>query len=263
MFCSKCGNKVEGNIKFCSNCGNNLEVNNTAQGNLQYIAENPTINNYNSNSSQNNNGLAIASLIIGIVSVFLSFFINIFIFPISITGLILGIVNKNKCGQKVAGIILNSLSMVIALIILIASIFIIGFLADFTEEDFVSNPVSGVWNCKSFDGTGESDEYLITLKLDSNYNFSWSKYEDELDNHVYGTYTYIDENKTNYSGDYSYYMIDLVGEEFVSNGILQDQEYKSQYEMGINEEYGEAILMNVSTYNMYYCYLYSNTMTLK
>lgn len=247
MFCNKCGNKIEGNEKFCKVCGNNLNNNYQPQ---------------NNNTEKQKNGLAIASLVIGIVSIVLSLLINVFIFPLAITGLILGIVNKNKCGQKTAGIILNSISMVISIIVLICISFIFvgvfnifGNLYEDIKEDINSNPVNGVWNCKSFDGSGPSDDYIITLKLNDDYSFVWNKYEDELNNHVYGKYTYEDENKTNHSGDYSYYMIDLVGEEFVNNGVLQDQEYKSQYEMGINKEYGEAILMNVSTYNMYYCYL--------
>lgn len=240
MFCNKCGSKVEGNAKFCNNCGNSLQIN---------------VVNQNINKSEEKNGLAVASLVIGIISTILSFFLNIFIFPVAITGLILGIVNKNKCGSKTAGIILNSLSMVIAIIILTAAILIVGSLNELLEEGFNTNDVSGVWNCKSFDGAGESDEYIVTMKLNNDYSFVWNKYGDEINNHVYGTYIYEDEEKTNYSGDYKYYMIDLIGEEYVNEGVLQEQEYKSQYEIGINEEYGEAILMNVVTYNMYYCYL--------
>lgn len=240
MFCNKCGSKVEGNAKFCNNCGNILSINGV---------------NQNINTSEERNGLAVASLVIGIISIMLSFILNIFIFPLGITGLILGIVNKNKCGSKTAGIVLNSVSMVIAIIILITAILIVGSLNELWEEEFNVNDVSGIWNCKSFDGSGESDEYIVTMKLNNDNSFVWNKYGDEINNHVYGTYMYEDEEKTNPSGDYKYYMINLIGEEFVNEGVLQDQEYKSQYEIGINEDYGAAILMNVATYNMYYCYL--------
>lgn len=242
MFCSKCGNKIKDNYNFCQNCGNNLTSNNYQNIN-------------NNNSQKNSNGLAIASLVIGIIAIILSFSINIFILPLAITGLILGIVNKNKCGQKIAGIILNSLSMVIAIITLIIVAFIIGTLDDIWEEDFNTNPVIGVWNCKSFDGSAVSNDYIITMKMNDNGSFIWSKYGDDYNNYVYGSYNYLDLEKTNNSGDYEYYTIELYGEEIVSDGVIQTQEYNSEYEMGINEEYDEAILMNVYTYNMYYCYL--------
>lgn len=165
-------------------------------------------------------------------------------------GLILGIVNKNKCGKKTAGILLNIFSMIIVIVILL--LFIL-FSADgeLSNDSINNNYVSGVWNCKSFN----SGSYIVTMKLNEDSSFVWNKYGDEINNHVYGHYTWIDEKKTNNSGSYKYYMIDLVGEEFVSGGLLQDEPYRSQYDMGINEAAGEAILMNVSTYNMYYCYL--------
>ena len=51
-----------------------------------------------------------------------------------------------------------------------------------------------------------------------------------------------------------YYSIKLIGEEYVSEGVLQDEEYESKYEMGILNDSNEAILMNIHTYNMYYCF---------
>ena len=46
----------------------------------------------------------------------------------------------------------------------------------------------------------------------------------------------------------------LTGDEFVNYGVLQTELYKSEYEMGIIGNGDEAILMNVQTYNIYYCH---------
>lgn len=239
MFCTKCGRVVDNNAKFCINCGNNL-VN---------------IENVNNLESTKKNGLATASMIIGIISLIFSFILNIFIFPLAIIGLILGIVNKNKCGQKIAGIVLNIVSMIISIIVLITFIFIIFIFEHHWEENFAPTPVSGSWNCKSFGGSGVGDNYIVSLYLDNSNYFSWNKYNDEYNNHVYGYYTYTDLEKTNNSGEYKYYNLKLDGYEFVSDGELQDEDYVAEYEIGINDEQGEAILMNIYTYNMYYCYL--------
>ena len=100
MYCKKCGNKLKENDNFCIKCGNSVKE---------------TINN--KVDSKKNNGKAVASLVLGIIALTFSFSLSILMFPLSITGLILGIVNKNKCSEKTTGIILNVASMVVEIVV--------------------------------------------------------------------------------------------------------------------------------------------------
>lgn len=173
-----------------------------------------------------------------------------------------GMLNCNLCGM---GINSNNMEQaiittpkrknnIVPIIIFIFIFFlVIGYIG---SEEVYSNPAVGTWNCKSFYSsyTNEDSEFVVTFKLDNNNNFLWGKYDDIVNNHVIGYYTFTDLEKTNNSGDYKYYNIKVNGEEFVDGGKLQTEPYVSEYEMGINEEANEAILMNVKTYNMYYCY---------
>lgn len=255
MFCKNCGKVLNQGDLFCANCGNQIIAENNEVENVSFTTnEFDNLNHQQSNNNQNipvNNtnkeksGLATASIVIGIISIILSFFLTILVYPLAIVGLILGIVNKKKCKKEILGIVLNSISFVIPIIILVFSITIL------------SNkiPVSGTWNCKNFDGSGVGNEYIVTMKLHNDKSFAWNKYGDELNNHVYGTYTYVDEERTNASGMYSYYTVVLDGNEFVSGGKLQNEKYHSEYSMGLNKEAGELVIYNVHTLNMYYCFL--------
>lgn len=87
---------------------------------------------------QKTDGLAIASLVLGIVSVLIDCFYGFGVFP-GIVGLILGIISKvrisksnnsiNGSGMAIAGIVLSSVSILFAIIILIAVISVIGIAA--------------------------------------------------------------------------------------------------------------------------------------
>ena len=118
-----------------------------------------------------------------------------------------------------------------------------------------SNPTVGIWDCKLFNnGDNEDLDFIITMELDNDNKFKWNKYDDGDNNYVIGNYEFEDLHKTNHGNTAKYYSIKLIGEEYVSEGILQDEEYESKYEMGILNDSNEAILMNIHTYNMYYCF---------
>ena len=97
MVCENCGNKINESDKFCSNCGMHNDNSNNA------ISE----NNNEHNTSNNNDKLGLVSMILGVISI-LSIFIGLASgVYLSLIGLILGILSKNKDKKKIIGIILN------------------------------------------------------------------------------------------------------------------------------------------------------------
>lgn len=71
MYCTKCGNKVSNTQSYCTNCGNKL--------NCDKIKQNKQ------------DDLMISSLIIGILSIIGTITCSIFILPLAIFGLVLGL----------------------------------------------------------------------------------------------------------------------------------------------------------------------------
>ncbi|MBQ9024294.1 MAG: zinc-ribbon domain-containing protein [Bacilli bacterium] len=262
MYCPKCGEKNNENVKYCSKCGASL---------TEGVKE----------TNNKKEGLGTASLVIGIISLILSFtciiLFPIFItIPLSIIGLILGIVNKVKKGKKISGIILNVFAFIISIICFIISIVLIGALVDeasnnidndefkkslnqfYNELDRSTsdNYVAGKYNCKSFDGSGEKGDYIVRFELNNDNTFMWGKYNETDKNYVKGTYTFTDLDKTNGDRSYAYYNVKLDGDEYYNEGIKQEEDYNSEYEFGITAvaTKKQGILMNTKTYNMYYCY---------
>ena len=248
MHCSNCGNEIKNDEKFCSSCGTPIK-------------------------KEQSEGLGIASMVLGIISLVFCIFLNILTLPLSLTGLILGIVNKAKKGKRISGIILNSISIILSIVIFIFIIFLgitiigsvfsdpdirdrINNFYNELERNSSSNYVEGTYNCKSFSGSGEGSNYIVRLELNDNYTFLWGKYNDTKDNYVNGTYTFEDLDKKNGSGDYSYYSITLYHDNFYENGIKKNTSDKSEYEFGITKKNNkkQGIIMNAKTYNMYYCY---------
>ena len=121
MFCIKCGAKIEEGNKFCMSCGNSVEAQKTKVENIN--SGNVSTNRTSSKEDNSNKGLA--SLIIGIVTLFIP------ILPLSILGLVLGIKESHKDGKRIAGIILNTISLIISVFIAI----IIGLAIYFVVED--------------------------------------------------------------------------------------------------------------------------------
>ena len=115
----------------------------------------------------------------------------------------------------------------------------------------------------NFDGGGSSEEVIVNFILNEDGTFEWKFAEDPYDNYVKGTYTFKDLNKINNGENARYVEIELNGEEFVIDGVVQEDIYKSKYEMAlvtenedgvINSKYDiySILLINSDTYNMYY-----------
>ena len=134
MFCSKCGQKIESGAAFCSKCGASIESTNQ-QAVIYYTPKVP------------GNGLSIAGMVLGIIGLAFAFLylisfassdyvlrynrvyggyviayaFGVILIPLALsaTGLPLSICGmlKNKNGKNISGIILNSITLVIQLIL--------------------------------------------------------------------------------------------------------------------------------------------------
>ncbi len=147
MQCKKCGTTNQDNAKFCSGCGADLSLQNAGEGldmnagqSISYNVP-PQNQNYNYNQApgqnmnygyppyQNNvqdpgKGLAIAALVLGIVS--------FFCFPIitGVLGIVFGGVAKSKgcrSGMATAGIVCGAVGLGLWFIMLIAGFSIVPF----------------------------------------------------------------------------------------------------------------------------------------
>ena len=114
MVCKKCNTANADNTMFCTNCGAMLDNS----------ASDSSYGSYNSFENRvpavmPAGGMAVASLVLGIVSILTGFTL------LGIIGLILGYVagaKGNTSGVKTAGIVLGWISVVLAIIAIIAAI---------------------------------------------------------------------------------------------------------------------------------------------
>lgn len=235
MICKKCGANNNETTKFCTQCGSPLE-----------------------SSKEKKSALGTVSLVIGVIAVILSFILNVFMIPLAITGIVVGACCKEKTKKKVVGIILNSVSIFISLVMVFIILVVLGIystskLMEESRDALADQYLLGTWDCKSYNGEEPGEDFIVTMKLNSDQSFVWNKYQDEENNHVYGTFTYEEEPEKSKGSDALYYMIDLDGEEFVNNGVKQQEKYHSEYEIAVQVLERDAVMINPSTYNMYYC----------
>lgn len=205
------------------------------------------------------------SLVIGIISIVLSFLINILILPLAILGLILGVVNITKKGKKITGIILNAIAIVLSIIVLLILVFITknldlsSLFGKFINElnyKTSNNYVAGEYNCTDY--MGNPGDYIATLHLNKDNTFLYGPYDDLKNNYAKGTYSYTDLEKTNSAGNFKYFMVTFDGydNEFIIDGKPSERKFDSKMEIGITDNNGnrEAAIMFTNTYNTYYCY---------
>ena len=116
MYCINCGNKLDKDAKFCKECGTKTSrvIDTSEEITNRYIPK--------------SKGLATASMILGIISLLLGFIIV----PLPIIGLVLGLCQKGRCGEKVAGIVLNAF----ALFIIVLTWFLVFVFIGFTNVDY-------------------------------------------------------------------------------------------------------------------------------
>ncbi len=129
-ICNKCGyhNKIDSS--FCTGCGNALEEFTTnKQNNIQYNSINNQANNIKGDN-QKTNGFAIASLVLGIISVTLGLFVLSIWFPL--LAISFSVVAKQKIkafnqsgnGLATAGLVLGIIGFVFLVINVILEIMV-------------------------------------------------------------------------------------------------------------------------------------------
>ena len=137
MFCTKCGEKLEENAKFCTNCGATVEEVKEEKKTKTTKKEEPKVEEKKEEKKEEvketktvdtgvkidgkpvvveqpvSDGKATASLVLGICSIVV-FCLS---FPLSLVGLILGIVSKEKSGKRTAGIIINAIVLGLTIVV--------------------------------------------------------------------------------------------------------------------------------------------------
>ena len=239
MKCVNCGSDNPNNSSFCTNCGVTL-----------------------SNPNKNNN--TSVGFILGIISIVSLFIFPIITIPLSIIGFILSITNKEQ-SNRTAGIVLNTVSFLICLVFVLFVFsalnlvfhgfrdFDINTLFRYLNITDINEEMIGTWDCTSFGNRG-NDEYILTYELYKDGTFKWYKYDDEINNHVYGKYDMSEVEKDETTLTNRFVKLHLKSTEFIENN-KDSGPYESTYEVAIDTDKKEQVLINEKTYNMYFCKL--------
>ena len=240
-FCENCGKEIDKLDKHCSHCGKKVINEPIATGN-----------------SSNMDGLGTASMVIGIISLVLSFVINIFIIPVALIGLILGIISKVHKGKKISGIILNIIAMLVSILVFILWMVLIVNVADNYDEKIKTidsdSPIPtydyfGTWSCKGI----LSKDNEIKLEINDDRTFILSDVKNS-GNFIKGTYEDSDEELEHHFGINNYYAIELDANSRYENDVYKssdDTEYDMFIAKGKNKS--NAILAADDSEKIYYC----------
>ncbi len=179
MICKNCGFPLKSDDQFCPNCGNKvasatdiIEITDEVENNNEVTSsipeeahveeekdavvkeKNVQVNPSKDDTEKVEDWKSITSFIIGILSIIFAFAVNIFVLPLAIFGLIIGILSKQKGAFKIIGIILNILAIISSIIVI-----------------FVLTAISmGAFDTNYFEGDGFKYQY--------NYEWRESKLTD-------------------------------------------------------------------------------------
>ena len=273
--------------KFCQYCGTEVkaeekkEEKKTATKTVEKKAE---VKQENVNKApvqnQGNKGLAIASMVLGIISIIFCWCgLWAGIFPL--LGFIFALCSKSKSGFKIAGLITSIVGFVLQLFITIIAVVFLGALSsvydhlrygdyddiiekyedkidDYYDDDdytFKYASVYGEWTCTPYPASDytNDEETTLNFKYTGTYIYGPS---DDLDNNYYkGSFTYEREyDKNEKYTDREFIKVTAPITEFKMNGINQSIENKNlNLEMEFINDYDEAIIMFDNTSNTYLC----------
>lgn len=175
MKCSNCGNELNSSDNFCLKCGTKVENTTPVQQPVK--------------NASKTSGVAIASLVIGIICILGSFVLNVIMIPVAIIGLILGICAKQKGALKIVPIILNIISVLIAGVVFALAALVFTGVKEGIKE--IKEDLTGTYSDKHFsinytvpwtEGTLSTGKKALKLMgFDSYFVFNGvSYYSDDL-----------------------------------------------------------------------------------
>ena len=144
MKCNYCGAENEESSKFCSSCGAELTAKKKETKKKEEVKEEKKVEVKEEKketkpvtaTNKTTDGKATASLVLGICS----FVIFCLMFPLSLIGLILGIVSHERSGKRTAGIVINALALAICVVAVIL-LYSFGSLVNFTTTSKVNKEI--------------------------------------------------------------------------------------------------------------------------
>lgn len=284
-FCVKCGAKLEPTQKFCVKCGEPVTRINEQPQKPQEPVENKTpkeaakeapkevknepvliethtisttkpvtndkkkedaVDYFNSTKTTSKlNRMEWLTLIIGILSIVISLFINIISGIVSAAiGLFIGILNKNK---NKAGIICCIVSIVISVFELVAGTILIELI------ESANNPIAGTYTCAR---EIEMENITTTIEIDKLRTLKYTFETEGKEGHATAEYEYKKIDNNNVEGMVSYEVITdgskgkyIYNNETIKNGFTTD------FTITMKEEgpQDKALIMFVDSGNIYYC----------
>ena len=245
-FCEYCGEKINDGDLYCLKCGKR-------QGSVVAIKS-------KKNGAE---GLATASLVLGIISLILSFIVNIFIMPLALVGLILGIVGKVQHAKKYSGIVLNVIAMIVSVIIFILWIVLLVYIVDrydnndkysYTKENY--SDITGTWNCKGINNILNSN-YDLVVTLNSDKTFTLGDYNNSSKDYFKGVYYFEDDDLNGFINNNKNHAIGLNPLEKYEHGDLVNKwdDVDDSYKMIVtrNNNKFHAVLTSDGNEKVYYC----------
>lgn len=253
MYCEQCGKKISKDSKFCPECGVKIEsAEREKQVSTKKEAEKPvTVDK--TNNQNNKSGLSIASLVLGIISIALGLFLNIFIIPIAVVGLVLGIVYKEKTKQMCTGIILNLIGLIVSILtfvlIIIFAISIVDLFEDIDDPDnyHINDNYDTITDYNDIDtyDSGNSRKYYNTKRIGSadygylSVNNNWHRFHD------------VDGNNTL---QYSYANVWIISMYAVDSKTLDSNTYANNVKTKMESENATMITSTTSFVGNYKAY---------
>lgn len=276
MICNNCGKEVENGTKFCASCGTKVEeVVSTKVEKKEEVKVEPV-----KSSNQGSSALGIVSMVLGIISIILSWFLTVFILVIPIAGLILGICAKGKKAFKITGIILNAVSIVVAIIMFVVGLTAIGRGVKESipeiekglktvETTVKSGYPYGTWTCINYYDTNASAyqddvtkapaDMKTVLYLYTDNTFRYGPYSESYKNYYKGTFKYTIEKEKNEqykSQNFSFIDVETTINDAMIDGVKNTEATGMHFEMellGGSKDYDTALMLYYNTYNTYYC----------
>lgn len=168
-----------------------------------------------------NNSILILKMIflfLAIINIILSFFISFYSIIISILCILICLFLRKKSKIFYFNIILYFICIVISIIFIIVS-------PHKKPNDYI-----GIWNC----AYNDNNKFEIQIKINTENKFAWSKYQDEKNNYIIGTYKLKKIETINSNENIKYNKIVLSSDIYVENGKPTSKKFNQELDSAIN-----------------------------